>query len=235
MQTFTEEELQKYNGQNGMPAYVAFKGNVYDLSESPLWKNGVHFKKHFAGNDLTAMIANAPHSEEVFANFSPIALYISSPSADTNKIADPKEKYRVWYAKYHPHPLTVHFPIALHYFSGFADVLFLANPSVGYETAVFLSFFAATVMGFFTLIAGIFSWWVNYDCITSKPFMIKLTGALFTLVIGLVPLIQKFLAPDVPFSHGLDGIIYHSVIFMTVMSVSIVGYYGGKITWGAKS
>lgn len=33
--TFTPNELAKYNGQNGQPAYVAYKGIVYDVSNVP--------------------------------------------------------------------------------------------------------------------------------------------------------------------------------------------------------
>lgn len=131
--------------------------------------------------------------------------------------------------------MVIHFPIALHYFSAFADILFLANPSREYDTAVFLSFLIATVMGFLALITGIFSWWINYDFSTSRAFVIKLIGALFTLIIGLIPIFQKLQNPNVAYSTQIDGITYHAVIFITVISITIVGYYGGKITWRAKT
>jgi len=40
MKEFTEEELAQYNGKNGNPVYVAYKGKVYDVSASFLWKDG---------------------------------------------------------------------------------------------------------------------------------------------------------------------------------------------------
>ncbi|WP_269144039.1 cytochrome b5 domain-containing protein [Clostridium guangxiense] len=49
---FTLEELSKYNGTNGIPAYVAVDGIVYDLSLVPSWGGGTHFGL-YAGNDLT--------------------------------------------------------------------------------------------------------------------------------------------------------------------------------------
>ncbi|WP_290068715.1 cytochrome b5 domain-containing protein, partial [Lactobacillus intestinalis] len=42
MQEFTLEELKKYNGKNGNPAYIAVNGKVYDVTNNPHWKNGEH-------------------------------------------------------------------------------------------------------------------------------------------------------------------------------------------------
>ncbi len=63
---FTVEELATHDGRNGRPAYVAFKGKVYDVSKSSLWLDGEHQMEHYAGKDLTAEMASAPHSDEVF-------------------------------------------------------------------------------------------------------------------------------------------------------------------------
>ena len=49
-------KLATYNGENGSPIYIAHGGKVYDVSESKLWSNGVHMKRHRAGKDLTADI-----------------------------------------------------------------------------------------------------------------------------------------------------------------------------------
>jgi predicted heme/steroid binding protein len=62
---FTLEELKQYDGKNGKPAYVAYQGNVYELTESGLWSGGEHMGLHEAGKDLTEEIELAPHREEV--------------------------------------------------------------------------------------------------------------------------------------------------------------------------
>ena len=61
---FTLEELKEYDGKNGRPAYVAYKGKVYDVSEDYLWVDGDHQGEHAAGMDLTEHMAQAPHGEE---------------------------------------------------------------------------------------------------------------------------------------------------------------------------
>ncbi len=64
---FTKEELKKYDGQNGNPAYVAINGTVYDVTNVPQWNGGAHHGLT-AGQDLTKEIANAPHGISVLAN-----------------------------------------------------------------------------------------------------------------------------------------------------------------------
>ena len=63
--TFTAEELKKYNGQNGNPAYVAVKGTVYDVTNAKKWKNGKHENGTVAGVDLTNSMSKSPHGESV--------------------------------------------------------------------------------------------------------------------------------------------------------------------------
>ncbi|GAB4537960.1 MAG: hypothetical protein Fur0020_06720 [Thermodesulfovibrionia bacterium] len=65
---FTMDELHSFDGKEGRPAYIAYKGKVYDVSKSKLWKDGSHARKHLAGHDLTDALKTAPHGEEkIFA------------------------------------------------------------------------------------------------------------------------------------------------------------------------
>ena len=68
----TLEELKAYDGQDGRPAYVAVKGIIYDLTESRLWRGGVHAPskgKAFAGRDLTELIKKSPHGYKPLKDF----------------------------------------------------------------------------------------------------------------------------------------------------------------------
>jgi len=61
---FTLEELAKFDGKGSNPAYVAFKGKVYDVTESSFWLGGDHLGAHQAGKDLTDEMDLAPHGPE---------------------------------------------------------------------------------------------------------------------------------------------------------------------------
>ncbi len=61
---FTIQQLAEFNGKNGKPAYVGFKGKVYDVTESYQWSDGEHLG-HMAGQDLTEFMDVAPHAPDV--------------------------------------------------------------------------------------------------------------------------------------------------------------------------
>lgn len=62
---FLTDELAKFNGKNGQPAYVAINGTVYDVSGKDAWKNGEHHG-NLAGLDLTDVLFNkSPHKDKV--------------------------------------------------------------------------------------------------------------------------------------------------------------------------
>ena len=64
----TKKQLSLRNGNDKPEIWCAFNGLVYDVTKSRMWKNGKHYE-HWAGQDLTAELANAPHNENVFDKF----------------------------------------------------------------------------------------------------------------------------------------------------------------------
>jgi predicted heme/steroid binding protein len=65
LRKFTLEDLAEYDGKGGKPAYVAYKGKVYDVSASSFWLDGDHLGTHPAGKDLTEELELAPHGSEM--------------------------------------------------------------------------------------------------------------------------------------------------------------------------
>lgn len=70
---YTKNQLALRNGQDKPEIWLAFQGKIYDVTESRLWKNGKHYE-HWAGQDLSSELADAPHTDSVFEKFNIIGL-----------------------------------------------------------------------------------------------------------------------------------------------------------------
>lgn len=83
MKEFTEKELAQYNGKNGNPVYIVYKGKVYDVSTSFLWKDGTHQVLHTAGVDLTEALEQAPHGGDVLEKFPVVGILRGAGMSNT--------------------------------------------------------------------------------------------------------------------------------------------------------
>jgi predicted heme/steroid binding protein len=66
--SYTRSQLALRNGQDKPEIWCAYKGIIYDVSKSKLWRNGKHYE-HWAGQDLTDELKDAPHTVNVFDKF----------------------------------------------------------------------------------------------------------------------------------------------------------------------
>ncbi|RAW02992.1 cytochrome b5 domain-containing protein [Pseudochryseolinea flava] len=66
--TYTKSQLALRNGQDKPEIWVAFQGSIYDVTRSRLWREGKHYE-HWAGQDLTDELKDAPHNANVFDKF----------------------------------------------------------------------------------------------------------------------------------------------------------------------
>lgn len=66
--TYTRAQLALRNGQDKPQIWIAYQGLIYDVTASRLWHNGKHYE-HWAGQDLTHELPDAPHTEKVFEKF----------------------------------------------------------------------------------------------------------------------------------------------------------------------
>ncbi len=67
----TRAQLALRNGQDKPEIWIAYKGDVFDVTSSRLWLTGKHYE-HWAGQDLTDELKDAPHTEDVFKRFTVI-------------------------------------------------------------------------------------------------------------------------------------------------------------------
>jgi predicted heme/steroid binding protein len=68
---YTKAQLALRNGRDKTEVWVACDGIIYDVTHSRLWKTGTHYE-HWAGQDLTDELKDAPHTRSVFNKFKAI-------------------------------------------------------------------------------------------------------------------------------------------------------------------
>jgi len=76
LKEFSREELSRFDGKEGRPAYIAYKGKVYDVSNSFLWMGGRHQALHQAGEDLFDLLDTAPHGEDLLERVPVVGILI---------------------------------------------------------------------------------------------------------------------------------------------------------------
>ena len=73
MKFYTKGQLALRNGHDKPEVWVAYKGKIYDVTRSKLWRDGKHYE-HWAGQDLTPELKDAPHTENVFDKFNVVGI-----------------------------------------------------------------------------------------------------------------------------------------------------------------
>ena len=74
---YTLVQLSLRNGVDKEEVWVAYRGMIYDVSLSRLWRKGEHYE-HWAGQDLTHELPDAPHTEKVFDKFKIVGKIVPS-------------------------------------------------------------------------------------------------------------------------------------------------------------
>lgn len=72
---YSKQQLALRNGQDKPEIWVAYQGIIYDVTESRLWRNGKHYE-HWAGQDLSDEIKDAPHTQSVFQKFKKVGILV---------------------------------------------------------------------------------------------------------------------------------------------------------------
>ena len=224
---FTLTEIEDYNGQNGNPIYIAYKGKVYDVTKSKLWSNGIHMHKHISGCDLSSELQFAPHSEEVLESF-PVIGELDTP--ETLKI-NSRDRYRRLYYRFHPHPVLVHYPIAGIVFAILFIIFYMITGKNAFEIGHFYLIILSFIGGSAATILGILSWWINYDFSLTHIFKSKLIYSCIFLFGELALIILRLYKPHILIEINLLGITYLCGLLTLIGIVLFLAYLGGKLTF----
>jgi predicted heme/steroid binding protein/uncharacterized membrane protein len=231
MKEFDPESLAEFTGKDGKPVYVAHKGKVFDLSESRLWKTGLHMKRHQSGTDLTAEIAAAPHGPGVLDKYTQVGVLKKTPEAGT--LPNPLEMLleRFPFFRRHPHPMLVHFPIAFSITPAMFCILFLITDVKSFETTAFHCLGAGIIFSVPAILTGFFTWWLNYGARFMRPIRIKIYLSLTLFCVALIAFLWRSMFPDVFTSLGTEGLIYLLLVILLVPMVSVIGWFGAGLTF----
>jgi predicted heme/steroid binding protein/uncharacterized membrane protein len=232
MKEFDIEELKEFNGQDGKPVYIAHMGKVYDVGESARWKGGLHMKRHHSGLDLTTDLKAAPHGPEVFERFPQIGVVAAKRSNEPGMpeaISQLLKKYPM--LRRHPHPMTVHFPIALTISTTLFNVLYLLTSIRSFETTA-LHCLGATILFLpVVMLTGIASWWLNYLGRSLRAIKIKLTASLMLYALSIILFTWRIAAPDILTAFRSESYVYLLGCFLITPLVIVVGWFGANLTF----
>lgn len=237
MRIFDLEELADMNGRDGKPAYIVHEGKVYDVGTSRLWAGGTHMRVHQAGRDLTDSLPKAPHGTEVLERFPQVGIVRAAkePAAEATAAAEAPSGTlsildRYPFLKRHPHPMVVHFPIALLISAGLFYVLYLISGIASLETTAVHCLAVGLVSTPVGIATGYLTWRYNYGSRPIRAVRIKIALSWLLLVVCAAALIWRIVDPGIAYGTGVLPGLYSVLILLPFPVVSIVGYYGGQLT-----
>ncbi len=232
MKEFSSEELRQYNGEGGKPIYIAHEGKVYDVSNSKLWRAGLHMKRHHAGKDLTTDIQAAPHNAEVLERYPQVGTltqaYVIEPKmpAFLNRLIS-----RYPMLRRHPHPMTVHFPIVFFIFATLFNVLYLLTGVKSFEITGLHCLAGGILFGLVAISTGFYTWWMNYLAQPMRAVAIKRPVGVILICVAVVVFIWRIAIPDILDLWTLGSVVYFLLVLSLFPLVTIMGWFGASLTF----
>jgi predicted heme/steroid binding protein/uncharacterized membrane protein len=232
MKEIDSKELENCNGQDGKPVYVAHGGRVIDVTQSKLWKGGLHMKRHHAGKDMTTEIKAAPHGVEVLERYPQVGVMKRENAADRQL---PKTLAwllaRVPMLRRHPHPMTVHFPIVFMFSATVFTVLYLITGDAAFEVTAFHCLGGGILFTPVAILTGFYTWWLNYQARPVKAVRIKQIFSLILFGAEITGFIWRILVPDILTTFRPASAIYLGLVLSFLPLVTIIGWHGAKLTF----
>jgi predicted heme/steroid binding protein/uncharacterized membrane protein len=229
---FDVVSLGECDGSDGKQSFVAVDGCVYNVSGSKMWKGGLHMKRHRAGLDLSGDIAAAPHGKEVLERVPRVGTLKKEAAAEGPMpagLAGLLEKFP--FLRRHPHPMIVHFPIVFMYSATFFSILYMITGEKSFEMTAFYCLAGGILFTPPAMITGWFTWWLNYMAKPMGPVTIKKRLSWVLLTISIAAFAWRFSVPGIMEATGAGHTIYIILVLSLTPIASIIGYYGGELTF----
>jgi predicted heme/steroid binding protein/uncharacterized membrane protein len=232
MKAIDSRELSEGNGQDGKPVYIAHQGKVFDVSESKLWKGGLHMKRHHAGKDLTTDIQGAPHGTEVLERYPQVAVLKKGKGAE-REIPESLSRLlsRFPMLRRHPHPMTIHFPIVFMFSTTLFNLLYLLTGVRSFELTALNCLGAGILFTPAAMATGYYTWWLNYLAKPVRPVTIKKRVSVILLSTEIVVFLWRVTVPDILNVFGVASLVYSLLVFSLLPLVTVIGWFGAQLTF----
>ncbi len=232
MKEFDSKDLESHNGQDGKPVYVAHEGRVIDVTQSKLWKGGLHMKRHHAGKDMTTEIKAAPHGVDVLERYPQVGVIKAEDSADRS-VPKPLAWLlaRAPFLRRHPHPMTVHFPIVFMFSATSFNILYLITGVAAFEVTAFHCLGGGILFTPVAILTGLYTWWLNYQARPVKAVKIKQTFSLILFAAEIIAFLWRILVSDILTTFRPASAIYLAIVLSFLPLVTIIGWHGAKLTF----
>jgi predicted heme/steroid binding protein/uncharacterized membrane protein len=237
MKEFSAQELEKHNGEDGNPVYIAHQGKVYDVSGSKLWKTGLHMKRHPAGKDLTTDIQAAPHNIDVLERYPQVGVLTQTDGDGLEPKMPPfvsKLISRFPMLRRHPHPMTVHFPIVFFISTTLFNILYLLTGIKSFETTALHCLAGGILFGMVAMSTGFYTWWMNYLSQPMRAVVVKRRVGLLLLGSSIVVFIWRVTTPGILDRFTPGSVVYLLLVLSLFVQVSIMGWFGASLTFPAE-
>ena len=227
MKEITPEELVTFNGKERTPVYIAFEGKVYDVSKSPLWSKGLHMNRHPSGKDLSGEISAAPHGPEVLERYPQVGILKKGPPEELKHLPRTLQNILQRYpmARRHPHPMIVHFPIAFLMAASLFIILHFLFRNPFFEITSFYLLIVGAISSPFAMATGLLTWWINYRLKLTHFVKRKIQISILLLVFEIILIVWRSTNPNI------SNPIYFIMVLLLTPIVSLLGYYGGQMTF----
>jgi predicted heme/steroid binding protein/uncharacterized membrane protein len=232
MKEFDRETLKQFDGRDGKSIYIAHQDRVIDVSNSKFWKTGLHMNRHPAGNDLTGVIEAAPHGMEVLDRYPQVGILKEKAEA-----ARPLPGWlgglldRFPLLRRHPHPMIVHFPIVFYFAPALFILLFLITGYRSFEITTLHCLAGGILFAPVAIGTGYFTWRLNYLARPMRPVSIKIRFSILLWGLSILAFLYRVLNPEILLSFSGSSVLYLLLVFSLVPIVTIVGWYGGILTF----